>query len=148
MIERINVNKIIAVNAEQAWTAISGIGGIDRWFPVISTCSVIGAGVGATRIMTLADGSAIKDIVEEIDHGHKRFRYNRIESPFPVQSYLGIVEISETAAEKTQVSWTVEIDVQQDQRETLSEFLRTALSDGIQGLEHELRQPHATAIDA
>ena len=53
MIEQINVTKILTVNADQAWAAISAIGGLDRWFPIIADCSVLGAGVGATRFPDL-----------------------------------------------------------------------------------------------
>lgn len=142
MIEQLNVTKIITANADQAWAAISSIGGLDRWFPIITSCSVSGTGEGATRIMTLAEGATIKDRIETIDHQCKRFRYTRTESPFPVQSYLGTVVVRKVTGDATEVSWTVEIDVQEDQRDALVELLRNALADGIQGLEQDLKQTH------
>ena len=89
MIEQINITKTLTVNADQAWAAISGIGGLDRWFPIIADCSVLGAGVGATRVLTLVDGGKITDRIETIYHQQRSLRYNRIESPFPVQSLSG-----------------------------------------------------------
>lgn len=144
MLESLNVTQIISVNADQTWTAISRIGGLERWFPVITGCTVIGSGEGASRIMTLADGATIKDHIDTIDHRHKRFRYTRTESPFPVQSYRGTVEISVADANTAQVSRSLEIDVAQDQREPLVEFLRNTLADGIQGLEQDLQRPTVT----
>lgn len=140
MIEQLNVTKTITANADQAWAAISSIGGLDRWFPIITDCTVTGTGVGATRILTLTGGAKIKDRIEVIDHQHRRFRYNRTESPFPVRSYLGTVEIRHVNDGATEVSWTLEIDVQEDQRDALVELLRNALTDGIQGLEQDLQQ--------
>ena len=142
MIEQLNITKTITVNVDQAWAAISSIGGLDRWFPVITGCSVFGTGEGATRTLTLADGGKIKDRIETIDHQHRRLRYTRTESPFPVQSYLGTVEVRKVNEGDTEVSWTVEIDVREDQRDVLVEFLRTVLAEGIQGLEQDLQQPH------
>jgi hypothetical protein len=144
MIELLNVTKTITINADKAWTAISGIGGLDRWFrfPIITDCAVTGTGVGATRTLTLADGAKMKDRIEAIDHQFRRLRYTRTESPFPVQSYLGTVEIRKVNDRATEVSWTVEIDVQEDQRVALVKLLRNALTDGIQGLEQDLQQLH------
>jgi hypothetical protein len=139
MIEQINVTKIITINADKAWTAISSIGGLDRWFPMITDCFVSGSGVGATRFLTLADGAKIKDRIEVIDHQHRCFRYNRTESPFPVQSYLGTVEIRRVNDSAAEVSWTVELDVQEDQREAMTDLLLHILAEGIQGLELDLQ---------
>ena len=124
MIEQLNVTKTINADADRVWAAISSIGGLDRWFPVITACSVSGTGEGATRILTLADGAEIKDSIEAIDHEHRRLRYTRTESPFPVQSYRGTVDVRYVNAGTAEVSWTVEIDVQEDQRDALVEFLR------------------------
>ncbi len=140
MIEQLNVTKTINTDADRAWAAISNIGGLDRWFPVITACSV--SGTGATRILTLADGAKIKDRIDAIDHQHRRLRYTRIESPFPVRSYRGTVEIRHANAGAAELSWTVEIDALEDQSEPLIEFLRNALAGGIQGLEQDLQQPH------
>ncbi len=142
MIEQLNVTKTINTDANRAWAAISDIGGLDRWFPVITACSVFGTGEGATRILNLADGEKIKDRIDTIDHQHRRLRYTRIESPFPVRSYRGTVEIHHVNTGAAEVSWTVEIDALEDQREPLIEFLRNALAGGIQGLEQDLQHPH------
>jgi hypothetical protein len=141
MIAKLNVTKIITANANLTWSAISSIGGLERWFPMITGCSVSGTGEGATRILTLADGAKIKDRIEAIDHQLRRLRYTRIESPFPVQSYLGTVEVRKVNDDSSEVSWTVEFDVQEEQRDAMIEFLHTVLAQGIQGLEQDLLQP-------
>jgi Polyketide cyclase / dehydrase and lipid transport len=142
MIELLNVTKTINADADQAWAAISSIGGLDRWFPIITSCTVSGTGEGTTHILTLADGSEIKDRIEAIDHQYRSLRYIRTESPFPVQSYLGAVDVRYANEGTAEVSWTVEIDVQKNQRDALVEFLRNALTGGIMGLEQDLHQPH------
>jgi hypothetical protein len=140
MIEQINITKIITINADQTWEAISSIGGLDRWFPIIAGCSVFGTGEGATRILTLVDGRKIKDRIESIDHQQRSLRYNRIESPFPVQSYLGTVEVRKANDVSAELSWTVEIDVQKEQREAMAGLIHCALTDGVDGLELDLQQ--------
>lgn len=144
MIDTINVSKTITVPAYSAWQAIANIGGLDRWFSVIRDCKVLGSGVGAMRVLTLTDGGGeIKDRIELIDHQHKRFRYNRIESPFPVSFYLGTVEIHDTAERACELSWTVEIEAIDEDHDELIGFIQQALAGGIDGLERDLKSSAA-----
>lgn len=138
MIETLNVTKTMAVPADQAWQAIAQINGLDHWFPVIVDCTVTGNGVGATRILTLSTGEKITDRIEAIDHHERRFRYNRIESPFPVSRYLGTVDICQLGPDSSEIVWTLEIDVDNEKRDELVGFLKQTLSDGIDGLERDL----------
>lgn len=139
MLETLNVTKSISVASEKAWQAIASIGGLDRWFPIISDCRVEGAGVGAIRILTLTDGAEMRDRVLEIDPAAKCFRYERTHSPFPVSKYLGTVEVKDKTGSASELSWTLQIDVAEEAREQLVLLLKQALSDGISGLEKDLR---------
>lgn len=138
MIETINVTKTMAMPVDRVWPAIAQIGGLDRWFPVITACRVIGSGVGATRMLTLTNGEKISDRIELIDHVKRRFQYNRTESPFPVNRYIGTVDIHETAESSCELSWTVEIDVLDEKRDEMVRFVKHALTEGINGLEQDL----------
>ncbi|HEY8096618.1 MAG TPA: SRPBCC family protein [Methylobacter sp.] len=141
MIETVNVTKIIALPTDKAWQAIAQIVGLDRWFPVITSCRVTGCDVGATRLMSLTSGEEIIDRIESIDHQTRRFQYNRIKSPFPVNRYLGTVDVCKIGPDSSEISWTVEIDVSRNQRDELVGFIKQALSDGIDGLERDLLLP-------
>jgi len=138
MIESLNVTKTLSVSSDKVWAAISGIGGLEHWFPVIAGCRVTGAGVGAMRVLELTDGAVIKDRIEEINDAERRFRYTRTDSPFPVSRYLGTVDVHDDNG-KTTVSWAVELDVSAEARDELLAFLTGALSDGIAGLEHHIK---------
>ncbi len=139
MLATLEVTKTIAIRSDEVWSAISSIGGLDRWFPTISSCRVEGEGVGATRILTLSDGAEMRDRVLEIDHAARRFRYQRTHSPFPVSKYVAAVEVCDRAS-ATEVSWRVDLDVDADARDQLVGLLENALSDGISGLERDLRR--------
>jgi hypothetical protein len=42
MNEKLKVRKMInAGPLTKVWAAISGIGGLDRWFPIITSCRVV-----------------------------------------------------------------------------------------------------------
>jgi hypothetical protein len=140
--ESIHIRKSIEVNADKAWLAIRGIGGLDRWFPVIATCRVEGAGVGATRILTLKpDGAEMRDTILEISDSSKRLRYQRVKSPFPISEYLGTVEVQPDGAARSILTWHVDIKVTPAHRQEMVALLNKAISDGVDGLEKDLKRP-------
>ncbi|CAL1240907.1 SRPBCC family protein [Candidatus Methylocalor cossyra] len=139
MTETVIVTKVIKVPADRVWTAISGIGGLERWFPVIARCRVEGEGVGAVRVLELTGGGEIRDRIERIDHGARRFHYLRTDHPFPVTRYVGTVEVGDGGDGQAEVAWSVEIDVTAEARDEMVGFLKGALSDGIDGIERDLQ---------
>jgi polyketide cyclase/dehydrase/lipid transport protein len=98
------------VATDKAWEAISKIGRLDVWFPIIATCKVEGDGVGAHRHMTLEDGGEITDHIEEINPTTKRLTYLRVESPFPVTYYKGTVEVFDSFDSMAVVVWTIDFE--------------------------------------
>jgi Polyketide cyclase / dehydrase and lipid transport. len=84
------------------------------------------------------------DRIELIDHGHRRFQYNRIESPFGVSHYLGTVTVGETVDGGSVVEWMVEIDAELVSQELL-DFVHQAITDGVAGLEWDLLESAASS---
>jgi uncharacterized protein YndB with AHSA1/START domain len=138
MIATVNVTKLLKAPSESVWKAIRSIGGLERWFPLIDTCRLEGEGVGAVRIMGLAGGGEIRDRILEIADSDRLTRYHRFQSPFPVKSYIGTVEVRDADDRGTVISWEVRVDVAERDRDELLAFIERALSDGIDGLEREL----------
>ncbi len=136
----VNITKKLDASAERAWAAIAGIGGLDRWFPIISACRLEGVGVGAWRIMTLTTGEEMRDRIVEIDAAARRLRYERPLHPFPVKDYAGVVEIQEDGASHSVLSWTVTFDVAPEHRDEIVALIDKAISDGVDGLNKELRE--------
>jgi hypothetical protein len=142
MIEKISVNKTINVSGDRVWAAIRNIGGLERWFPIIAACRVEGDGVGAIRFLGLVDGRELRDRIEEIDDSARRFRYLRTHHPLPVSSYKGVVLVRDAEDGKAEAIWTVEIEVAAEARDDVAAFIRSALSDGLDGLSRELDPEH------
>ncbi|QFY42090.1 SRPBCC family protein [Candidatus Methylospira mobilis] len=166
MIKTINVTKTIDVPAEKAWKAISSIGGLERWFPVIKTCTVEGEGVGAVRTLELAQGGKMRDRIDEIDYENKRFRYLRFEHPFPIKNYLCTIEVTTAPGDRrSTISWSVEVEldavpnnapdykpcpgasialqVERNEEDkahaVMVDFLKNIISDAITAIEQDLR---------
>ncbi len=138
MRETVVIEKNLGVSADKAWAAIRDIGGLDRWFPIISACTVEGEGVGALRVLTLAGGGEMRDRIVEICDAKKRLRYERPHLPFPVNDYRGMVEIRGAGA-LCVLAWTVQFSVEPVMRDEMAGLVRSAISDGVDGMEKELR---------
>jgi hypothetical protein len=131
--------KKINVPAAKAWEAISKIGKLDAWFPIIETCTVEGNGAGAKRNMSLINGGGdIKDIIKEIDHDNMRLVYLRPESPFPVTSYTGTVEVFKSYDGLAIVCWTIDFESKPEDSASVAEIVLGAISAGIDGMEKDL----------
>ena len=116
MLETVNATKTIAARSDAAWAA--------------------GTGEGALRFLRVVnDGGEIVDRIDSIDHQRRRLRYTRLRSPFPVKSYAGLVEVRSAPDDRSEVSWTVEIDVAPEARDDLVALLSSALSTLIDGIE-------------
>ncbi len=139
MLTKQPITKKLNVTAEKVWEAISKIGRLDVWFPIIETCHVEGDGPGALRFMTVSNnGGDIKDTIEEIDHAKMRLVYLRPVSPFPVTYYKGTVEVFRSYDGLAVVVWTIDFESKPEDSASVAEIVRTAIGAGIDGMEKDL----------
>lgn len=138
MHEQIKVTKIINTAADNVWPLISQIKGLERWFPIIDNCYVDGDGVGAMRTLELSEGGKMIDRIDEINHQQKKLCYTRVELPFPLVNYQGIVYVENLNNEKTKIIWIVDYDVDSENKDAMQDLIQGALTDGVNGLAKEL----------
>lgn len=139
MLTKQPITKKLNVPAEAVWDAIRKIGRLDVWFPIIETCKVEGDGPGATRHMAIAGGGDIRDTIEEIDDANMRLVYLRPLSPFPVTYYKGTVEVFKSYDGLGIVVWTIDFESLPENASSVADIVRGAISDGIDGMEKDLR---------
>jgi hypothetical protein len=145
-------DRTIDAPAALVWAEIRSVGGLDRWFPVLDSCTVEGEGVGAVRTLGLVGAGPMKDRILEISDAERRLRYHRFESPFPLDDYVGTVEVRDAPQGRAHVVWSVAAEAGPDKAQALAAFLQrafgtpdfvavieSALLGGVLGLERELR---------
>ena len=94
MLTKQTITKKMDVPADKAWDAIRQFGHLDVWFPSMAECKIDGEGIGAIRNLTVDGGlGSITDHLVALDEPGHRLTYERTESPFPVSSYVGTVEV-------------------------------------------------------
>jgi hypothetical protein len=136
---KVKITRKLGVTADRAWEAIQAIGRLDVWFPSISRCTVTGAGVGAERRLILDGGMGeMVDIVRSIDTEQRRLSYERVESPFPVSSYLGTVEVFRSFDGLGVVAWTVDFESEPDVADFVTDVLTGGIGYGVAGMDADL----------
>jgi hypothetical protein len=132
--------KKMDVPANRAWDAIRQFGRLDVWFPSMAECKIEGEGVGAIRHLTLDGGLGnITDRLVAIDEAGHRLTYERSESPFPVSSYVGNVEVFGSFDSLAVVVWTVDFESEPEVGEPVAALLKDAIGAGLDGMETDLR---------
>ena len=136
---KVKVTRKLGASVDTTWNAIEGIGRLDVWYPSISDCTVTGAGVGAERRLILDGGlGEMLDIVRAVDPDQKRLTYERVESPFPVSSYVGTVEVFSSYDGLAVVAWTVEFESEPDMADFVRDLLTGGIGDGVAGMDADL----------
>jgi len=133
------ITKKLKVPAGTVWEAISSIGRLEVWFPIIETCRIDGQGAGAARVMTLVNGGGeIRDRIEEVDSARRRLVYLRPVSPFSVTYYRGTVEVFESYDGCGVVVWTIDFESKPEDAQSVADLVRGAIGDGLDGMEKDL----------
>src|SRR5664279_3707323 len=134
------ISKKMDVPADKAWDAIKRFGRLDVWFPTMAECKIDGEGVGAIRFLTLDGGLGnITDRLVGLDEAGYRLTYERTESPFPVSSYVGNVEVFASFDSLAVVVWTVDFESEPELSEPVAAILKDAIAAGLDGMEADLR---------
>jgi len=141
MMTKQTITKKMDVPAERAWDAIRKFGRLDAWFPSMAECRIEGEGIGALRFLTLDGGlGKITDRLVAVDDEGHRLTYKRTESPFPVTSYIGNVEVFASFDSLAVVAWTIDFESAPEASDVVAALLNDAIAEGLDGMESDLGQ--------
>ena len=132
------ITRKMTVSAARTWKAIEGIGGLDVWFPSITSCAVEGSGIGAIRRMDSVRGGRIVDRIVDIQPAETRLVYQRVESPFAVTSYRGTVEVFESFDGLSVLAWTIDFESTPENAPIVNGQLEAGIGAGVEGLKADL----------
>jgi hypothetical protein len=134
------ITKKMRVPADRAWDAIRQFGRLDVWFPSMIECRIEGEGAGAWRYLTLDGGlGSITDRLVALCEDDRRLTYERTESPFPVTSYIGNVEVFSSFDSLAVVTWTIDFESEMEVSEAVAALLKDAIAAGLDGMETDLQ---------
>ena len=95
----------IHVPADAIWQVISDFGAAGQYLAGVVDCTVEGAGVGALRTLTSADGSAIVERLETLDAASQRLSYALL-TDTPFTNCLTTMAVRDLGSSQAKVEWS------------------------------------------
>jgi hypothetical protein len=126
-------------DAGRVWDILAALGGVEQWLPIITSCRVQGAGVGALRHCETADGGKLRERILGVDVERKSLRY-RIEEGLPLSNYEGEFQVAEPAVGFVEVSWTVDLEGEPAAVEQIEAMVRSVCPAALQRLGDHARR--------
>lgn len=102
------LSKIIIIHApaDAIWQVIRDFGASCRYLPMVVNCAVAGAGVGALRTLTSADGSTIVERLETLDETALRLSYALL-TDTPFGDCLTSMAVRDLGPNQAELTWSV-----------------------------------------
>ena len=104
---------ITKINApvEEVWSIIGAVGGVDKWSPIINTCTLSSSADGGLQRTCSSDNGDLKERILLLDHEERKLAYAITEQQFfPIDDLLTAITVSEQQGHTqilTEVSYTL-----------------------------------------
>ena len=109
--EEININ----APAEKVWNIVNNFNDLGAWHPSVKSTKVSLSSsffqvssknkVGSVRLLTLVDGSTIKEKLLAYDSENKTFKYSILEGVLPVSNYVSTLSVKTDSNNNSIVVW-------------------------------------------
>lgn len=131
----------ISAPAEEVWSTVRDFGAIDEYVPSIARTELSGEGVGATRTLTLEDGTEVVERLDALDEETQVLRYSIVESPLPIEDYEGLLSVQSAGNGACEVRWASTFEADDEVSEEMTGLFEALYAAGLEGL----RERHASA---
>ncbi len=135
----VSVKDTINAPADKVWKTVGAISNVEQYIPMIKSSTVQGSGLGATRtcIVTNEKGEEMGKIEEDIikfNDDEKTYSYSITSGPFPVESYVGTVKVTDLGNNMCELEWSSNCKAKGMTEEEVSNMLHDVYSSILNGL--------------
>ncbi len=123
----------IDVSADATWQVISDFGAAGQYLSGIVNCTLEGAGVGALRTLTSADGSMIVERLETWDEIARALSYSLL-TDTPFRNCRTSMAVSELGPGRAELDWAATFQADGIPVSEAVEMLEAALSENCRAL--------------
>lgn len=128
-------NIIINVSADAMWQVIGDFGAACQYLSMVVDCTVVGAGVGALRTLTSADGSTIVERLDMLDDVAHRLSYALL-TDTPFRDCLTTITVRDLSQGQCEVMWSATFQADGLPASEAQEMLEGAFELNSRALEH------------
>lgn len=134
---KVNVEDTIAASPAAVWELARDFGGVQRWSPEVTSCTVDGDGIGAVRTI-LMQGMTICERLESLDEGARKLSYSIVEGPLPLKNYLATIEVSAATGGHAAIRWSSSFEANGMTDEQAVQLVEMVYRQGIAGFKKAL----------
>jgi hypothetical protein len=143
MFQQTSVTQAVDAPAADVWAVLQTGTDLHLYVGLITACEVdrsgaLPSGVGARRTCHTADGP-LRERIETVDDDTRTIQYSIRELPMPITDVLGTVRVRETGPDTSEVTWSLNYEVAEEQAEAFDGFTRSVYADAIAGLGRVVR---------
>lgn len=96
-------NTVIDTDIDRAWDTVKRFGELAKWHPSIAKSEIEGGRpdglVGVVRRVELSTGEILREKLLSVDDVTRTLSYSFIETPLPVEGYVGTVRLTPISGE-------------------------------------------------
>ena len=86
----------IKAPVEKVWSIIGAVGGVDKWSPIINTCTLSSSSDGGLQRTCSSDNGVLKERILLLNHEERKLTYAITEQQFfPIDDLLTSIIVSE-----------------------------------------------------
>ena len=127
---------VIRAPGQKVWRFVREFSGADKYISIMVAIEQIGDGIGAIRIVTLADGSRVVDRLEGLDEQRRTISYSILQStgPLPFSGYVATMHVRDAGTDRCEVDWSATYAPKNGQEQAAEQLLESVYSNGFAGL--------------
>ena len=118
---------MIHAPADAIWQVIGDFRAACQYLPGVGNCTVEGAGVGALRTLTSADGSTIVERLEALDEYAHRLSYALL-TDTPFRNCLTTIAVRDLGPSQAEVEWSATFEADGLPASEAAELMEGALA--------------------
>jgi hypothetical protein len=128
---------IVDVSADAIWQVISDFGAACNYLFMVVNCTVEGAGVGALRRLTHADGSTILERLDVLDEANRRLSHALL-TDTPFRDCVTTVAVRELGPRQAELEWSATFEASGLPESEAVALLEAAFELNSRALQHFL----------
>ncbi len=130
---QVSLTSNVQAPAEKVWAVVGDFNAMPSYVEAVQNSYVEGFGIGSVRELTLADGSILREKLENHSSDTMTYEYSIVDGPLPIRKYYSSVIVTETES-GCEVTWEGTFSPDGVSDDEASEIVSGVYSLGLAGL--------------
>ena len=132
---KVNLSTKLGVPAKQVWDLIGNFNALPDWHPAVERSEIEEeeGGKGVIRRLHLVGGGTVVERLERLDDAEHLYRYEILDSPFPVANYHATLRVREEGG-GCDVEWSTEFEPKGASEQDAAATIQGIFDAGLENL--------------